>query len=48
MLLDAVAAGARTRNDLVARTGLRPDLAEAALEHLVRLGRLEATTLSSG
>ena len=47
-VLDAVTAGARSRAELRASTGLRPDLLDAALEHLVRMGRLESTALGTG
>ncbi|MCE3550305.1 FeoC-like transcriptional regulator [Pseudonocardia sp. RS11V-5] len=47
-VLDAVDAGARSRADLGARTGLRPDVIDAALDHLVRMGRLEPSSLGGG
>lgn len=47
-VLDAFAAGARSRHDVCARTGLSRDTVDAAIGHLVRMGRLEATELSVG
>ncbi|MGN6608625.1 MAG: FeoC-like transcriptional regulator [Jatrophihabitans sp.] len=47
-VLDAIADGARSRHDLVTRTGLPLDVVDAAVEHLVRIGRLESTELAAG
>jgi hypothetical protein len=47
-VLDAFAAGARSRADLTTATGLRPDVVDAALDYLVRLGRIEARALATG
>ena len=47
-VLDAVGDGARSRHEIAARTGLRRDAVDAALDHLTRLGRLQATEMSSG
>lgn len=47
-VLDAFDTGVRSRADLVRATGLSPDVLDAAVDHLVRVGRLEARVLSSG
>ncbi len=47
-VLAAFEAGADGFDDIVRRTGLRRDVAEAAVDHLVRMGRLEARSLSVG
>ena len=47
-VLTAFTDGARSRADVSRLTGLRPDVVDAAVDHLVRLGRLEATELSTG
>lgn len=47
-VLDAFDAGARSRADIARHTGLRPGTVDAAIEHLVRMGRLEARSLTSG
>lgn len=47
-VLDAFAAGAHTRAELARATGLRPDVVDAALDHLVRMGRVQAKELSTG
>jgi hypothetical protein len=47
-VLDAFTGGARSRVDVARRTGLSPDLVDAAIEHLIRLGRLEAKELAIG
>ncbi len=47
-VLGAFDAGAHSRADIVRRTGLRADTVDAAIEHLVRMGRLEARSLTSG
>ncbi len=47
-VLDAFTTGARSRHDVVTSTGLSRDVVDAAVEHLVRSGRLTATELSVG
>jgi hypothetical protein len=47
-VLDAFRSGARSRADLGRVTGLRPDVVDAAVDHLVRIGRLEARQLATG
>ncbi|GAB2465791.1 hypothetical protein GCM10027265_13990 [Jatrophihabitans fulvus] len=47
-VLDAFAGGAASRHDVCARTGLSRDVVDAAIEHLVRMGRLEARELTVG
>jgi hypothetical protein len=47
-VLAAFGSGARSRHDLCRATGLRDDLVDAAIDHLVRMGKLEARELSSG
>ena len=47
-MLDAFDAGAHSRADVARRTGLRADVVDAAVDHLVRMGRLEAAELTSG
>lgn len=46
-VLAAVADGAPTVSSLVGATGLSEDVVEAAVEHLVGLGRLESVDLSA-
>lgn len=47
-VLDAFVAGARSRHEVCERTGLTRDLVDAAVEHLIRMGRLEARELAVG
>lgn len=47
-VLSAIDDGARSRTQIVESTGLRADAVDAAIEHLVRMGRLEARSLSTG
>ena len=47
-VLDAFDAGARSRAQVIERTGLPRDTVDAAVDHLVRAGRLEAKVLTSG
>lgn len=47
-VLDAIAGGARSVTDVGATTGLRADVVVAAVEHLVRMGRLDAVPLTAG
>ncbi|MGA4669949.1 FeoC-like transcriptional regulator [Propionibacteriaceae bacterium Y1923] len=44
----AVQAGARTQGEVVADTRLAPDVVAAALEHLVRTGRVATLPLVAG
>lgn len=48
LVLDAVAAGGVTLADIEARTGLPRDVVRTGVDHLVRLGRLEAEEFSVG
>ncbi len=47
-VLAAFEAGATSTADVAERTGLTRDVVEAAIDHLVRMGRLSAQELSSG
>ncbi len=47
-VLDALGQGRHTRADLARATGLSPDVVDAALEHLVRIGRVRAEHLGGG
>ncbi len=47
-VLASLAAGAHSRAEVSRRTGLSADVVDAAVDHLVRLGRLETSELSSG
>jgi hypothetical protein len=47
-VLGAVEAGAPTLHDVARRTGLTPDAVRAAVDHLVRMGRLGAGPLTVG
>lgn len=47
-VFEAIASGAGSRTDIVDRTGLAADVVDAAIDHLQRMGRLEAETLGSG
>ncbi|MCA1780880.1 MAG: FeoC-like transcriptional regulator [Dermatophilaceae bacterium] len=47
-VLAALDAGAHSLAEVSERTGLSRDVVAAAVEHLVRLGRLEARTLAIG
>jgi hypothetical protein len=47
-VLGAFEDGARSRAGVCDRTGLRRDVVDAAIEHLVRMGRLEARELTGG
>jgi hypothetical protein len=46
-VLDAARRGTASRADLAARTGLPPDVVDAAVDHLIRTGALHAETLGS-
>ncbi len=46
-VLDAFAAGARTVDDLSARTGLEPDLVRVALDQLVALRLVDSSPLAT-
>lgn len=47
-VLAALDAGAPSLAEVSLRTGLSRDVVDAAVDHLVRLGRLEARTLANG
>jgi hypothetical protein len=47
-VLGAFEHGARSRADVCTATGLRRDVVDAAIEHLLRLGRLDARELAVG
>lgn len=47
-VLGAFADGAGSLSEVARRTGLDRDLVDASVEHLVRMGRLQAGTLSTG
>lgn len=47
-VLDAFSTGAASRHEVCTRTGLSRDVVDAAIEHLVRAGRLEARELTVG
>ncbi|MDO5534570.1 MAG: FeoC-like transcriptional regulator [Propionibacteriaceae bacterium] len=47
-VLGAFADGAHSLADVSARTGLPSDVVQASVDHLVRLGRLEARELAMG
>jgi hypothetical protein len=47
-VLTAFTDGARSRTDVCARTGLHRDVVDAAIDHLVRIGRLAAEKLAVG
>lgn len=47
-VLSAVESGANTVGEIATRTGLRPDVVDAAVEHLRRLGRIGSVSLTSG
>lgn len=47
-VLDAMRSGAGSLDEVARTTGLAPDTVRAAVDHLRRLGRLEATELTSG
>lgn len=47
-VLDAVRSGTSSLAEVEARTGLTRDVVSAAVDHLVRLGRLSAGTLAFG
>lgn len=46
-VLDAVNAGANTRGEVVRRTGLDPDVADAAVDHLLRIGSIGSPSLKT-
>jgi hypothetical protein len=45
-VLGALAGGATSRADVARRTGLGPDVVDAAVEHLVRTGRVQQAPTS--
>ena len=47
-VLDAFSGRASTLDDVATMTGLPRDVVDAAVEHLVRVGRLSASTLTMG
>jgi hypothetical protein len=47
-VLTAFQDGARSRTDVCTHTGLQRDVVDAAIEHLLRMGRLDARELTSG
>jgi hypothetical protein len=47
-VLAAFEDGARSRTDVCTTTGLRRDVVDAAIEHLLRMGRLDAQQLTVG
>ncbi len=47
-VLDAFHDGVRSPEDVARRTGIRRDLVEAAIDHLVETGKLVAEPLASG
>jgi hypothetical protein len=47
-VLGAFEDGARSRAEVGIRTGLRRDVVDAAIEHLLRMGRLDARELTVG
>jgi hypothetical protein len=47
-VLTAFETGARSRAEVCDRTGLRRDVVDAAIEHLLRMGRLDARELTTG
>ena len=46
-VLEAVADGATSRADVAQRTGLVRDVTDAAIDHLVRMGRLDVHALGT-
>lgn len=47
-VLESFRAGVHSIDEVVQRTGLRRDVVDAAIDHLVRAGRLEARELAIG
>jgi len=47
-VMGALESGAHSRADVSRITGLRPDVVDAAIDHLLRMGRLTASELSTG
>jgi hypothetical protein len=48
LVLDEITAGTPTLAAIARRTGLSDDVARAAIDHLVRAGRITSTELSLG
>jgi FeoC like transcriptional regulator len=48
LVLDAFGAGAASLGEVESATGLSRDVVAASVDHLVRMGRLEAAQLSMG
>lgn len=46
-VLDAVTEGANTRAEVARRTGLDPDVADAAVDHLLRIGAIGSPSLKT-
>lgn len=47
-VLDAFTQGAASLAEVEGRTGLSPEVVSAAIDHLVRAGRIEAKSLTAG
>lgn len=47
-VLDSIAAGSHSLQEIADHTGLSRDVVTAAVDHLVRLGRLQASSLAVG
>jgi hypothetical protein len=47
-VLEQITVGAPTVAEITRRTGLRPAIVHAAIDHLVRTGRIDSTELSLG
>ena len=47
-VLTAFEEGAHSRTDVCTTTGLRRDVVDAAIDHLLRMGRLDAKELATG
>lgn len=47
-VLGALTDGVGSLAEVARRTGLRPEVVQASVDHLVRMGRLEADELSAG
>lgn len=48
LVQQAIAAGARSRTEIVGHTGLDAAVVDAGVDHLVRMGRLVSEHLGSG
>ncbi|WP_052462602.1 FeoC-like transcriptional regulator [Nigerium massiliense] len=47
-VLDAFEAGVSSKAEIAQRTGLSADVVDASVDHLVRMGRIEARELAMG